>query len=626
MLNFFRTASQTWVFKLLFALLIASFAVWGIGDVSFGGAGNRVASVGEAEVSVDEYSRALQREMQAVSQRAGRRITVEEAQASGLPQILLARLVRDAALDGEAARLGISADDAAVRRAVMESPSFQGLDGKFDQTQYTFVLDRLGFRAEDFEADMRRSIARDLVTYAVAGAAAPAPGLAERTLAHQLEERSFDVIRLLPADAEAPVAPDDAALQAFIDDNRDAYMRPESRAVSWIAIDPAALAATMEVAETELRAAYDARKDAYDIPETRVVDQLAFPDTAAANAAMGRIDRGDASFADLVAERGLTLDDVTLGANDRATLPGGLADAAFALDAPGVGGPVATDFGPALVNVRAIIPARVITFDEAADALRAEFARDLAQERAVTLAEEAADLLASGAGIKGVAADLGLTVHIAPALTVLGDAAAGPFGDDPAFVDEAFSASPGEQRDLIETTAGGWALVHVDAAEDAAPMSFEDASADALTAWTVARRIDALAEQADVALADLNAGTPLTEIAQRFGKTPEALGPIRRDGGVGQIGVDLLTQLFAAPEGGAAMARDAGGVMIATVVTIIPADLAAPEVADALGRWREQLTSSMSEDLYAYYASALQENAGATVNQAAMEQVINALR
>jgi peptidyl-prolyl cis-trans isomerase D len=626
MLNFFRTASKTWVFKALFALLIASFAVWGIGDVSFGGAGNRVAQVGDAEVTVDDYARALQREMQSVSQRAGRRITVDEAQSAGLPQILLARLVRDAALDGEAARLGISVDDEAVRRAVMESPSFQGLDGKFDQAQYGFVLDRLGFRAEDFEADMRRSIARDLVTYAVSGAAAPAPGLAERTLAHQLEERSFSMIRLLPADAAAPEAPNDGVLKTFIDDNRAAYMRPESRAVSWLAIDPAAMAGAATVGDAELRAAYADRKAAYDMPETRVVDQLAFADTAAANAARARIDNGEASFADLVTERGLTLDDVSLGDNARATLPGALADAAFKLDAPGVAGPIATDFGPALINVRAITAARVIGFDEAAPTLRAEFGRDMAQEQAVVLAEQAADLLASGAGIKGVAADLGLTVHTAPALTVSGDAAAGPFGDDPAFVAEVFAAAPAEDRNLIETVAGGWVLVHVDAAEDAAPMQFDDARDLALMAWTLTARIDALAVQADAALADLKAGTAMADIAARFEKTPEALGPIRRDGGVGQISVDLLTKLFAADTGGAAMSRGDDGVMIGVVQDIVPVDMAAPEIADALIRWKDQLAASMAEDVYAYYAAALQDRAGATINQAALDQVVNALR
>lgn len=626
MLNFFRNASKTWVFKALFALLIASFAVWGIGDVSFGGAGNRVAKVGDAEVSVDDYGRALQREMQAVSQRAGRQVTVDEAQAAGLPQILLARLVRDAALDGEAARLGISADDDAVRREVMTSPSFQGPGGKFDQTQYTFVLDRLGFRAEDFEADMRKSIARDLVTYAVSGAAPAAPGLAERTLAFQLEERSFSAIRLAPEDAAAPEAPDDAVLKAYVDDNRDAYMRPESRAVTWLAIDPAALASDVAIDDAELRAAYDDRAEAYDIPEVRTVDQLAFADTAAANAARARIDKGEASFADLVAERGLTMDDVTLGQNARDMLPAALADAAFGLDAPGVAGPIATDFGPALVNVRAIVPARVIPFEEAEPALRAEFGRELAQEQAVTLAEQAADLLASGAGIKGVAADLGLTVHSAPALTALGDADAGPFGADPAFIAEAFAAVPGEDRDLIETDAGGWALVHVDAAEDAAPMAFEDARADALAAWTRAARIDALAAQADAALADLTAGTPMADIAARFDKTVETLGPMRRDGGVGQIDVDLLTRLFSAEQGAAAMSRTDDGVMIAVVDKIIPADMTAPQIADALTRWKEQLNGSMSEDLYAYYAAALQDEAGATVNQAALDQVVNALR
>jgi peptidyl-prolyl cis-trans isomerase D len=626
MLHFFRTASKTWVFKLLFGLLIVSFGVWGIGDVSFGGSGNRVATIGDAEVSVDDYSRALQREMQATSQRVGRRITVDEANSAGLPQILLARLVRDAALNNEAAILGVSADDAAVRMAIMESPSFRGLDGKFDDAQYKFVVDRLGFRPEAFEADMRSSIARDLITYAVAGGAVPAPGLAERTLARQLEERSFELIRLRPEDAAAPEAPDDAALTAWIDANRGDFMRPETRAVAWFAIDPVALIDSVTVDEEELRAAYASHTETYDIPEQREVDQLSFPDVAAANAAKARVEKGEATFEALVAERGLSLDDVARGAVARSDLAENVGDAAFGLAAPGVAGPVSSSFGPSLINVRSIAPARVVPFEDAAAELRTDIARDLAQEQAVTLAERAADVLASGASLEGVAKELGLTVRTAPALTAAGDAAAGPFGGDPAFVAEVFEAAPGEARDLIETTAGGWVLVRIDAVKDAAPMSFEDARDAAAAAWTRAARIDALAASAKTALDDLATGTSMADIAARFGKTANNVGPVRRDGAGAAIDPALLADLFAAPATGAAMARTAAGVTFGAVTAITPADLTAPQNAALLARWQEQLGGSMADDLYAYYAAALQAQAGATINQAAMDLVVNGLR
>ena len=55
MLHLLRAAAKTWVFRGLFALLIVSFAVWGIGDLSFGGAGTRVIQAGDERVTVEEY-------------------------------------------------------------------------------------------------------------------------------------------------------------------------------------------------------------------------------------------------------------------------------------------------------------------------------------------------------------------------------------------------------------------------------------------------------------------------------------------------------------------------------------------------------------------------------------------
>ncbi|MGM0586053.1 MAG: SurA N-terminal domain-containing protein, partial [Pseudomonadota bacterium] len=37
MLHLLRRAARTWAFRILFAVLIVSFAVWGVGDLSFGG-------------------------------------------------------------------------------------------------------------------------------------------------------------------------------------------------------------------------------------------------------------------------------------------------------------------------------------------------------------------------------------------------------------------------------------------------------------------------------------------------------------------------------------------------------------------------------------------------------------
>src|SRR4051794_29312459 len=56
MLDQLRQGAQGWVSKLLMAVLVLSFAIWGIGGFN-GYHADRLASVGNAEVSVQEFSR-----------------------------------------------------------------------------------------------------------------------------------------------------------------------------------------------------------------------------------------------------------------------------------------------------------------------------------------------------------------------------------------------------------------------------------------------------------------------------------------------------------------------------------------------------------------------------------------
>ncbi|MFO7855294.1 MAG: SurA N-terminal domain-containing protein, partial [Paracoccaceae bacterium] len=303
MLHLLRRAAKTWAFRLLFALLIVSFAVWGIGDLSMGGGSARVAQVGDRRITVEEFGTALGREIDSLSRRAERPITLEDAREAGLPQRLLSRIVRDAALDEEARRLGLSADDEELREAILASPSFQGLDGSFDPEAYRFILDRLGFTVERFETDLRRSLARDAVAYGVRAGAPAAPGFAEALVADEFERRAFAVLVLPLSAAPEPEAPSESELRAFHEANAEAYRAPERRETVWLEVDPEALADTVAIPEAELRAAYEAAGDRYATPERRAVDRLGFETAEAAREAVAAIEAGETTFEALVSER-----------------------------------------------------------------------------------------------------------------------------------------------------------------------------------------------------------------------------------------------------------------------------------------------------------------------------------
>src|SRR5690606_22249539 len=141
-------AGQMVIWALL-GLLVIGLA--GFGATSFGGGVGQVGTVGQIKIGVDDYARALQQEVQRLSQQTGQPITNEEARAFGIDQMVLQQLVGRAALDEEARRIGLSVGDAEVARQIREIPAFQGIDGSFDRDGYEFVLDRNGMTPARFE-------------------------------------------------------------------------------------------------------------------------------------------------------------------------------------------------------------------------------------------------------------------------------------------------------------------------------------------------------------------------------------------------------------------------------------------------------------------------------------------
>ncbi|MEM6742660.1 MAG: SurA N-terminal domain-containing protein [Pseudomonadota bacterium] len=622
MLHLLRAAAKTWVFRGLFALLIISFAVWGVGDLTFGGSGARVAQVGDKRINVQDYATALSREINAISRRAGRPILVDEAVALGVPDSLLARIVRDAALDEEAARLGLSATDLRVRDALLDSPSFQGLGGTFDQEQYRFILQQLGFTVERFEADLRRSLARDRVAAGIAGGVTGTPGLAEAIIAQEFETRSFDTVRLPLAAAEDPGAPSEGELIAWHEAQSARYEAPERRMSVWLEIDPEALTAEVDVPEADARSEYEARIDRYDLPERRAVERIVFADDAEAQAAKARIEAGEASFAEIGAERGLAPEDMDQGEAVRADLGEG-AEAVFSAGL-GVAGPAPTAFGPALYNVSAVLPARTTPFEDARAEIEAELALEIAEALAAERVEEAADLLASGATLEEIAADAALPLRAGPVTRAegggLGLAAA------PEFIAEAFEARPGEERDVVQA-GRGFVLVRVDEIVEAAVRPLSEVRAQAMLDWAEAQRREAVLALAETAASRLAAGEEAAAVALDLGGTAGETGPLRQAEAGAELPAEAVPSLYRAEaEGAVASGATPEGAVAARLSAIAPADLVEGMAARALEGVRQAVDGGVAQDLYAYYGAAVQERMAPTVNTLNLEQAINALR
>ncbi|MEO0363805.1 MAG: SurA N-terminal domain-containing protein, partial [Pseudomonadota bacterium] len=387
MLDLLRRGVKTWVAKVLFAVLVVSFAIWGIGDVFSSNLGSSVATVGDQKITAERFNNALRQEMRAQSQRFGQPIDADMARAIGLPQQVLSRMAQEATLDQAMEDLDVSASDANVRDVISSDPNFRAADGSFNADGYRYLLAQAGFTVEEYENATRRDIARRTLALALsAGGAAPDTAV-ETLYAFQTEERTIDFVLLEAGEhADDPGAPDEAALAAYHEENAETFTAPEKRTAVYLHLDLDEIAAEHEPAEAELRELYEQREAQYSLPERRALYQIVYDAEAEAQAAAERVASGAATFDDLLAERGETRDDAALGEPTAEEIPSAAGRAAFELEAEGLAGPVDTGFGFALVDVAAVTPAETTPFEDAREELAADLRREAALDRAPELA------------------------------------------------------------------------------------------------------------------------------------------------------------------------------------------------------------------------------------------------
>ena len=82
MLHFLRKGVKSLAAKILIGLLVASFAVWGIGDIFSFRLDSRVAQVGGTEIPAEAFANALSREQSRISRQAGQFVSYD-----AMPQI-----------------------------------------------------------------------------------------------------------------------------------------------------------------------------------------------------------------------------------------------------------------------------------------------------------------------------------------------------------------------------------------------------------------------------------------------------------------------------------------------------------------------------------------------------------
>ncbi len=625
MLQAIRAKSETYIIKILFAVLTASFALWGIGDIFRNwGVDTSVAKVGSIEISADQVGKEARAEIDQLRQVLPNGLDADQAKQLGILNTAVERIIGGTLLDLEAQRLNLLIGNDAVRQAIMNDPTFKGQQGSFDHDRYIQLLAANQLSETAYKSSVRTQMLRNQLTDAITDGMSPPTTMVDTLYRARAEKRVADIVTLTPSAVPAPPNPTDEQVAAYYQAHKDDFRTPEERAITVATLTLDDVASTIAVSPDKLKSEYASRQNEFQTPEQRDIKQMLLPDEATAKNAKAQLNSGKdfATVAKTLANADASSTD--LGWVKKGDLPDQLASVAFALPKGKASDPVQTSFGWHILMVTDIKPAETKSLDSVKAELTKEIQRDAAGDAIAKTANDIDDTLAGGASFDQVVKKFGLKTQTVPAVDAQGRNPDGkpvklPQPND-AVLQQAFATGQSETSPLSELGDDGYFLVHVDKITPAEVRPLAEARTNVVAAWQAAQRKDALDKLAASLVGDVNGGKSLKDVAAAHKLTMTTSQPLTRTSEAPTAPPSLIAAIFGAKPNGAVSASAGDNVMVAQLKSTEPADPAQDQAG--VKQLTDQLSASMKADMLGAFTRTLRATFPVEINQTNLDRVL----
>jgi peptidyl-prolyl cis-trans isomerase D len=404
-----RRHAKGWLAKVILALIIVTFALFGVDSYMSGDkSGGKIAEVGDVGISREELTREIQAQSDRMRETLGPAFDPAVTETADFRKQVLDSMIERKALLLEAQKLKFLAPDAYVASVLGQIPAFQQ-DGTFSQQRYEAVLRQNGRTPAQFENELRQAFMLEAITSPVSLAAFPSnTSLTQiaRLVAQQREIAWAD----LPAStvaSQAQVATAD--VEQYYAANQAEFTEPEQIRAEYLVLDIASVAAGIAVNEQAVADYYAANAAQFGQPEQRrashilvAVDKNADAATRAqakAKAAelIQALRKAPERFAELARtesqDPGSAAQDGSLGSFGRGMMVKPFEDAVFSMKPNEIRGPVESDFGYHIIRLDGIEPAQTAPMAEVRAAVVDELRRQQAQKVFADLAENFSNLV-----------------------------------------------------------------------------------------------------------------------------------------------------------------------------------------------------------------------------------------
>ncbi len=627
MLNAMRESAGSWIIKVLLGIIVVAFTFMGVGSFNARQSA-KVATVNGDIIDITQYQRAYYNMLENLRAQFGNRLNDEMIKMFNVRQQALDGLIETTLLHQTAEKIGLQVPDAELAKSITRIPAFQK-NGAFDPERYKILLSQNRLTPESFETMQKEAMLMDRLRTMVTKSAKVSED--EIRQWYEWENTTVDIAYALfkPADFEN-VDVTDQILEAYYNENKEAYKTQPRRKARYIRFDPAAYREATAVTPEEIKQYYDDNPEAFQQPETVSARHILFKvkqdaDAETVEAARQKAvevmekARAGEDFAELAKtySEGPSKDKGgQLGEFQRKDMVAPFSDAAFALAVGEISDPVKTQFGWHIIKKEAHNPAATLPLEAAAteitDKLKDQKARNLAYDAALALY----DITFDGEELEKNAKDSGLDLMTTDFFTQQKGPA--KIADAALFAKTTFALPMMEISDITEIGDSYYLIQAIDKEPEQIPALEEVKDKVMADAKTHQQKI-AARQAADQFLEKArSAGSIETAADETPAITVKTTGPFNRKGAIPGIGNDqkLASAAFELTEAGQLPDQVIEGATGLYVISL--KEKKAPlekDLETEVATVRDRILSQKQNAIYTAWVDNLRENSEIKISQ-----------
>ena len=391
-----------WIIVLLLVLGLAGF---GLQDVLSRWGTSKLATVGEVEISTEEFGQSFIREINYISQNIGKNLTIEEAKSFGLHLQVVERLINRSLLDQLLIDLKISVGDVLLLKNLKTNPNFKNAEGNFDRKKYNDYLSKINLSENEFEKILRNDLSRGLFTQILDPNFNHNQNIVKTIAGYIGEEREVKLYKLNYDTNTSLQDFNKDEVRKFYENNKNNYSSKSIRKYSVLNINQSQFLNEIEITEEEIQNIYEERKQNFTQPEFRELSRIIFQTSDLANEALNKILSNEKTFEQIGKDLNLNRKEINFGTYSKIDLDDELSDFIFdtKIKKNSIVGPINGELGFELYKVNKIIPEFVLGEEKAKSQIINEIQLENSLNKLSEMIPEVEDMIASGETLEEIA-------------------------------------------------------------------------------------------------------------------------------------------------------------------------------------------------------------------------------